>query len=527
VTKTIDLAGLHHPLAVHRNLTVPELYEHALRRGEGEIGAHGQMLVRTGVYTGRSPNDKYIVRDATTDSQVWWSQDNKPFEPEAFARLASRQRAYLQGREWFVFDGYVGADPQHRMAIRVITENAWHCLFARNMFLPVTSKRKLADFEPEFFVIHTPHLLADPEVDGTRSEAFSVANFTDKKIIIGGSQYGGEIKKSVFTAMNYLLPQKGVLGMHCSANVGDVDDVALFFGLSGTGKTTLSSDPDRFLIGDDEHGWSDDGVFNFEGGCYAKVINLSQEAEPVIWDCSHRFGTVLENVVHNPETRQLDLNDASLTANTRASYSISQIAKAVPKGRAGNPLNIIMLTADAFGVLPPIAKLTPAQAMYHFVSGYTAKLAGTERGVTEPVATFSACFGKPFMALHPTVYAKLLGEKIAQHEVACWLINTGWTGGPYGVGHRMPIKQTRAMVTAALQGDLDDVATTPDPIFQVLVPESCPGVPPEVLNPRHTWEDKRAYKAQASKLAKLFAANFKQFEGEAEADVRAAAPRVK
>ncbi|MDP8223063.1 MAG: phosphoenolpyruvate carboxykinase (ATP), partial [Candidatus Lernaella stagnicola] len=451
MVKNIDTGALRNLGPIHRNLPTAELYEHFIRRNEGRIGAQGQLVVETGKYTGRSPHDKYIVRDKTTAKKIWWSDDNKPFDIDKFRILEARLRAYFQGREVFVQDVYVGTDPAYRLALRIITEHAWTSVFARSLFLPETNKRRLAHFTPDYTVIQAPGFQADPEVDGTRSEAFSVSNFTENKIIIGGTSYAGEVKKSVFTLMNFLLPQRKVLGMHCSANVGHDGDVALFFGLSGTGKTTLSSDPDRSLVGDDEHGWSEEGIFNFEGGCYAKVINLSQEAEPVIWQCVHQFGTVLENVVTDPFTRRLRLDDDSLTVNTRAGYAIGQIENAVHSGRAGHPQNVIMLTADAFGVLPPISKMTADQAMYHFISGYTAKLAGTERGVTEPVATFSACFGRPFMALHPTTYSRLLGRRIAKHKVDCWLINTGWTGGPFGTGHRIPIQHTRAMIHAALE----------------------------------------------------------------------------
>jgi phosphoenolpyruvate carboxykinase (ATP) len=520
----IELAGLKNVGHIHHQLPTAALYEHIVRRGEGCIGRHGQVIVRTGQYTGRSPKDKFIVKDKGCCNKVWWGSNNPPIGPENFAGLEARLRAYFQGREVFVQDCYVGADPRYRLSVRVITENAWHNLFARTMFIEERDPAKLAKFEPEFTVIQAPGFQADPELDGTNSEAFIIANFSEKKIIIGGTSYGGEIKKSIFTVMNYLMPPRKVLSMHCSANIGPQGDTALFFGLSGTGKTTLSADPTRLLIGDDEHGWSPDGVFNFEGGCYAKLINLSPTAEPVIWDCAHHFGAILENVGFDQETREVDMDDGSLTANTRGAYPISLIANAAPNGRGDHPKNLVMLTADAFGVMPPIAKMTPAQAMHHFVSGYTAKVAGTERGVVEPQATFSACFGAAFMALHPTVYADLLGKKIAKHKVDCWLINTGWTGGPYGVGHRISIAHTRALVHAALSGELNNAPMRPDPIFKVMVPQACPGVPPEVLNPRNTWADKKAYDAQAKKLAALFAENFKKYADHATAEIKAAAP---
>lgn len=511
---------------VYRNLPTPALYSQIIRRREGLIAHEGPIVVRTGQYTGRSPNDKFIVRDRFNSKKVWWGKVNRPIEPEVYKALEARLRAYFQGRDIYVQDCYAGADPKYRLALRVINESAWANMFARNMFRRDPGQAKKTDFVPEFTVLHAPNFKANPEIDGTNSEAFIIANFTEKTIIIGGTAYAGEIKKSVFSVMNYLLPQQKVLGMHCSANQGPDGDVAIFFGLSGTGKTTLSSDPHRTLIGDDEHGWSDNGIFNYEGGCYAKVINLSPEAEPEIYACTRRFGTILENVAIDHATRLIDLNDGSLTVNTRASYPLNFIPNSDSDGLADHPTNIIMLTADAFGVMPPIAKMTPAQAMYHFLSGYTAKVAGTERGITEPQATFSACFGAPFMVLHPTVYADLLGKKIRKHKVNCWLINTGWTEGPYGIGHRMPIKQTRAMIHAALGGALDDVPFAPDPIFQVLVPKEVPGVPGEMLQPKATWADKRAYTATAKKLAGLFAENFKEYSEYANEEIKAAAPKA-
>jgi phosphoenolpyruvate carboxykinase (ATP) len=434
--------------------------------------------------------------------------------------------AYLQGLPVYVQDCSVGAHPEYRLPVRIITQRAWHSLFARNLFVQEHDPAKLAEHEPEFTLIDAPGFDADPEIDGTRSEVFVVVNLARREVIIGGTEYGGEIKKSMFTVMNFLMPDRGVLPMHCSANYGATDDdVAIFFGLSGTGKTTLSADPARTLIGDDEHGWSDEGVFNFEGGCYAKVIRLSPTGEPEIFETTRRFGTVLENVMIDTASRHLDLDSDALTENTRAAYPISHIPNASRTGVAGQPKVVIMLTADAFGVLPPIARLSPEQASYHFLSGYTAKVAGTERGVTEPVATFSTCFGAPFMARQPSVYASMLAERVARHGVAVYLISTGWTGGPYGVGHRMPLAQTRAIVTAALQGSLVDVPTRQDPTFGFLVPQSCPGVPAEILDPRQAWPDPEAYAAQAARLASMFAENFKHFEADTPAEVTAAGPR--
>ena len=517
--------GIHNANAVYWNLPTSALYEEAIRRREGHLAHLGPLVVRTGQHTGRSPNDKFIVQEPSSADQVWWGKANPPMEPAHFDTLHRRLLAYLQGRDVFVQDCFAGADPEYRLPIRILTETAWHNLFARNMFIQARLEDPAAHV-PQFTVINAPNFHAIPEVDGTRSEVFVVIHFGQRLVLIGGTQYAGEIKKSIFTVLNYLLPQRDVLSMHCSANMGASGDVAIFFGLSGTGKTTLSADASRTLIGDDEHGWSDRGVFNFEGGCYAKVIRLSPEAEPEIYETTRRFGTILENVGFDSATGRIDLDDDSLTENTRAAYPISHVPNASRDGLGGHPSNIIMLTADAFGVLPPIAQLTPAQAMYHFLSGYTAKVAGTEKGVTEPQATFSACFGAPFLALSPTVYADLLGEKIAKHNVKVWLVNTGWTGGPYGIGQRMKIAYTRAMIRAALDGSLADVPTRPDPTFGVAVPTACPGVPAEVLDPRGTWSDPDAYDAQARKLAGMFVENFKAFADQAAADVRAAGPRL-
>jgi phosphoenolpyruvate carboxykinase (ATP) len=506
------------------NLTTGELYEHAIRRSEGIIAHLGPLVVNTGQHTGRAPNDKFIVREPSSEGRVWWGKVNRAFEQEQFNRLRDRVFEYLEDRDIYVQDCFAGADPDFRVPIRVVTELAWHSLFARNMFVRPDWSRA-TDHKPEFTVINVANMQANPEVDGTNSPTFILMDFGQRLILVGGTSYAGETKKSVFTLLNYLLPLRGVLSMHCSANIGVSGDVAIFFGLSGTGKTTLSADPDRRLIGDDEHGWADGGVFNFEGGCYAKVINLSPEAEPEIYACTRRFGTVLENVVIDPITRRLDLTDSSLTENTRAGYPISYISNYVPSGLGGHPRNIIMLTADAFGVMPPIARLTPEQAMYHFISGYTAKVAGTEKGLSkEPQATFSACFGAPFMVHHPGVYAELLRERMSRHKVDCWLVNTGWSGGPFGEGKRMRIADTRAMVRAALSGTLAEIPTAPDPIFGVHVPQSCPDVSSEVLRPRNTWANPKAYDEKARHLARLFNANFKQFADGVSEKVRAAGP---
>ncbi len=523
----LDALGIRNVNTLWWNLNTPALYEHALQRHEALLAHLGPLVVRTGQYTGRSPNDKYVVQEPSSQDKIWWSKVNQPIDEERYRALRARLTAYLQGKDLYVEDCYAGADAKYRMPIRVITETAWHTLFVRNMFLRIRDPEELAKHEPTFFVIHAPGFNADPGSDGTRSEVFVLVHFGRREVIIGGTAYAGEIKKSMFTVLNYFLPQQGVLSMHCSANYGkDEDDVALFFGLSGTGKTTLSADPERTLIGDDEHGWSDDGVFNFEGGCYAKVIRLNRETEPEIYATTRRFGTILENVEIDTRTRYLNLDSDAFTENTRASYPITHIPNASRDGEAGHPKTLIMLTCDAFGVLPPVARLDSAQAMYHFLSGYTAKVAGTERGVTEPQATFSACFGAPFLALKPSVYADLLGQKIAKHDVKAWLINTGWSGGPFGVGERINLPYTRAMVRAVLSGALEGVATREDPIFGIRVPESVPGVPAEVLQPRATWADAAAYDDQAKKLAGMFAENFQQFEGDVASEVNAAGPRT-
>jgi phosphoenolpyruvate carboxykinase (ATP) len=524
----LEALGIRNVNTLWWNLNTPTLYEHALQRHEALLAHLGPLVVRTGQYTGRSPNDKYVVEEPSSQDKIWWGKVNQPIDEERYRALRARLTAYLQGKDLYVEDCNVGADPEWQMPIRVVTETAWHTLFVRNMFLRMRDPEQLAQHEPKFTLIHAPGFNADPSLDGTRSEVFVLVHFGRREAIIGGSAYAGEIKKSMFTVMNYFLPQQGVLSMHCSANDGtDKDDVALFFGLSATGKTTLSADPERTLIGDDEHGWSDSGVFNFEGGCYAKVIRLNPKTEPEIYATTRRFGTILENVAIDTRTRILDLDSDAFTENTRASYPISHIPNATREGRGGHPKTIIFLTADAFGVLPPVARLSNARAMYHFLSGYTAKVAGTERGVTEPQATFSACFGAPFMALNPGIYADLLGQKIAQHKVKAWLINTGWSGGPYGVGERIQLPYTRAMVRAVLTGNLDDVPTREDPIFGVHVPESCPNVPAEVLNPRGTWSDPGAYDDQAQNLAGMFVENFKGFAASVPDEVSAAGPRVR
>jgi phosphoenolpyruvate carboxykinase (ATP) len=522
----LEALGIVRSGRVHWNLSPAVLYEEALRRGEAQLATEGPLVARTGQHTGRSPNDKFVVRESQSEQHVHWGTVNRPIDEAKFDAIHRDMMAYVQDKDLFVLDAWAGTDPKYRLPIRVVTEFAWHNLFARNMFLPETDPDKRASHRPEYTVIDLPNFKADPAKHGTRSDVFIFVNFGRKLVLIGGTHYAGEIKKSIFTILNYTLPLQGVMPMHCSANIGADGDTALFFGLSGTGKTTLSSDPRRRLIGDDEHGWSDSGVFNFEGGCYAKVIKLSAEAEPQIYQTTRRFGTILENVVMNPDTRSLDLDDASLTENTRGSYPIDFIDNAEMSGRGNHPKNVVMLTADAYGVLPPIARLTPEAAMYHFLSGYTARVAGTEKGVTEPKAAFSTCFGAPFLPLNPNVYAKMLGEKIASHGARVWLVNTGWTGGPYGVGSRMKIAHTRAMITAALTGQLDNVPYQTHPVFNIEVPTTCPGVPDSVLDPRSTWPDAGKYDEQAKKLAGMFAENFKTFEKDVAPGVKAAGPKA-
>jgi phosphoenolpyruvate carboxykinase (ATP) len=521
----IDRQGLTGAATVYWNLSPPRLVEMAVQRGEARLASDGPLVCTTGSHTGRSPLDKFLVADPAIDADIWW-ESNQRFERERFAALHQRVLEHLAGRDLFVFDGYAGAHPDYQLKVRVVTEFAWHNLFARNMFLRETDAARLASFEPGMTVVDVASFEADPKRDGTRSSTFILLDLARRLVLIGGTRYAGEIKKSIFSVMNYLLPKQDVLSMHCSANYGaSPEDVTLFFGLSGTGKTTLSADPSRTLIGDDEHGWSADGVFNIEGGCYAKVIRLSPKGEPEIYETTRRFGTVLENVVCDPESRVLDLNADTLTENTRSSYPLTQLGNVDLGGRAGHPKNVVFLTCDALGVLPPISRLTEQQAMYHFLSGYTARVAGTERGVTEPKVTFSTCFGSPFLPLHPGVYARMLGERLRQHRSRVWLINTGWTGGPAGTGHRMELAHTRRMVHAALSGELDGVTTWTDPVFGLAVPEKIDGVPSAVLRPRASWSNGADYDAKAAHLADLFAANFEKYEAGVDEEVKAAGPR--
>ncbi len=522
----LDKHGIFNVGREYWNLHTSSLYEEVIKRREGKIAHLGPLVVRTGQYTGRAAKDKFIVEEPLSKDKIWWGDSNQPFTTAKFEQLFHRLLAYLQGKDLFIQDCFAGADEDYRLPIRVITETAWHSLFARNMFIqaPIES---LEEHKPEFTVLHVPHFRALPELDGTKSEAFIILSLEKKLVLIGGTSYAGEIKKSIFTVLNYILPEKNVLSMHCSANAGKSGDTALFFGLSGTGKTTLSADPERLLIGDDEHGWSDNGIFNFEGGCYAKVIRLSREQEPEIFDTTRKFGTILENVSIDQWTGRLDLDDGTLTENTRAAYPLGHIPNIYADSVASHPKNIIMLTADAFGVLPPISRLSAAQAMFHFISGYTAKLGGTEKGMgSEPSATFSACFGAPFMALHPVKYATLLQDKISGNKVKCWLVNTGWTGGAYGEGQRMNIAHTRAMVKAAINGSLDKVETQTDPVFGIEIPKSCPGVPAEVLWPKNTWKNKSDFDKQVKRLAELFSRNFSKFADMASDEVKQAAPRT-
>ena len=523
----LDNHGFQNLDGEYWNLSTPALYEQIIRFREGVIAHLGPVVVNTGEHTGRSPKDKFVVREPGSEEHVWWGKVNVPMPYENFENLRLRMLAYFQGRAAFVQDCYAGRDPRYRLPVRIITERAWHSLFARNMFVQAEPE-ELANHVPEYTVIDAPNFHAVPDIDGTNSSAFIVLDLDMKLVLIGGTRYAGEIKKSIFTIMNYLMPFENVMSMHCSANYGtDPDDVAIFFGLSGTGKTTLSADSTRTLIGDDEHGWSDNGIFNYEGGCYAKMIHLDEESEPEIYATSRLFGTVLENVMVDMNSRHTDLDDNTFTENTRGAYPLTHIPDASRDGVGGHPKNVFFLTADAFGVLPPIAKLTPEQAQYHFLAGYTAKVAGTERGLgAEPQAAFSTCFGAPFMVHHPTVYAKLLSEKIKAHNCNVWLVNTGWTGGPYGVGSRMKLAHTRAMVRAALESKLDDVETRADPIFGIQVPLHVPGVPEELLMTRDTWDDPDAYDAQARKLAQMFRDHFAEFEDKASHAVRNAGPIV-
>jgi len=521
----LERHGLYNLNDVYWHLPTPALVEQAVRRGEGILSHMGPLVVRTGHHTGRSANDKFVVDEPSSREHVWWGQINKPISEKHFKRLHLRLTSYLQMKDVFVQDCFVGADPSYRMPVRIISEYAWHNLFARNLFIQAT-REELAVHDPRFTVIHAPRFHAVPDFDGTICETFIIIHLSKRLVLIGGTSYAGEIKKSLFSVMNYLMPFQGVLPMHCAANIGPDGKTALFFGLSGTGKTTLSADASRTLIGDDEHGWSDQGIFNFEGGCYAKLIKLKPETEPEIYTTTQRFGTVLENVTLNSATRRLNLDDASLTENTRGAYHLSAIRNASENGLGGHPENVVFLTCDAFGVLPPLAKLTTEQAMYHFVSGYTARVAGTEKGVNKPSPIFSACYGAPFLPLHPQRYAALLGEKLVRHKSEVWLINTGWSGGPYGEGARVPIPYTRAMVNAVLDGKLADVPTRVDPFFGVHVPTSCPGVPEELLDPRKTWQDGEAYDAQAKKLGAMFVKNFAQFAEQSTPEIRAAGPTI-
>ena len=524
IHRSLDGQGLAPTGKVHWNHVAPILIQHAIEREEGQLADMGPFVAVTKPHTGRSPNDKFVVKEPSSEADVDWGKVNQPITPEHFATLRADVQAYLNAQgDLFVQDLFCGADQKYRLSVRYVSPNAWHMAFVRNMFVR-PELAALADFAPNFTVLHAPEFQADPAKHGTRTGTFIVLNLAERQILIGGTRYAGELKKSMFTVMNYYMPKQDVLSMHCSANIGPAGDTALFFGLSGTGKTTLSADASRSLVGDDEHGWSPEGTFNFEGGCYAKVINLSPEGEPDIYRTTQMFGTVLENVVLDATTRKVKFEDQSITENTRASYPLSYIPNFVPSGRGGHPKNVIFLTADAFGVLPPIARLSREQAMYYFLSGYTAKVAGTERGVTEPQATFSSCFGAVFLVWHPTKYAEMLGRLIDEHKATVWLVNTGWSGGAYGVGKRMKLGHTRAMVHAALDGKLDGIATRTDPIFGLSVPQSVPNVPVEVLDPRGTWSDTAAYDAQAKKLAEMFRTNFEKF-GSVAPNIKAAGPQ--
>lgn len=507
------------------NLSPAELVEDTIINGQGVLTDTGAIAIETGEFTGRSPKDRFVVCDEKTENAVWWGDINIKFTPEKFDALYNRMKAYLNGKDVYVRDAYACADDAHRLNLRVVTEFPWSNMFASNMFLRPTDE-EIQNFDPEWHIVNAPGFVADPEIDGTRQHNFAVINFTKKMIIIGGTGYTGEIKKGIFSVLNFILPhEKNVLSMHCSANIGKDGDTAVFFGLSGTGKTTLSSDPNRRLIGDDEHGWADNTVFNFEGGCYAKTIDLSREKEPQIYDAI-KFGAILENIGFEENSSTPDYTDGSITQNTRVSYPIHHIDNIVTPSKGGAPKNIFFLTCDAFGVLPPISKLTTAQAMYHFMSGYTAKVAGTEMGITEPQTTFSACFGAAFLPLHPAKYAELLGEKLNNSDVNVWLVNTGWSGGSYGVGERMSLKYTRAMITAAMNGQLDNVEYVTQPVFELAIPTSCEGVPSEILNPKDTWADKAAFDETANSLANKFVSNFEQYQAETSEEILSAAPKV-
>jgi phosphoenolpyruvate carboxykinase (ATP) len=521
----LEAQGLSPKGEVHWNLIAPALIQRAIQRGEGQLADMGPFCAVTAPHTGRSPNDKFLVKESSSEGDVDWGKVNQPFSPEQFDTLHADVREYLDGREeLFVEDLYCGADPKYRLSVRYVSPNAWQMAFVRNMFIRPDATA-LPTFDPNFTVLHAPEFQADPAKHGTRTSTFIVLNLAKRMILIGGTRYAGELKKAMFTVMNYYMPKQGVLSMHCSANIGAAGDTALFFGLSGTGKTTLSADPNRSLIGDDEHGWSSEGVFNYEGGCYAKAINLSAEGEPDIYRTTQMFGTILENVVLDPLTRKVKFEDQSITENTRASYPLPYIPNFVPSGRGGHPKNIVFLTADAFGVLPPIAKLTREQAMYYFLSGYTAKVAGTERGVKEPQATFSSCFGAVFLVWHPTKYAEMLGKLIDEHGSDVWLVNTGWTGGAFGVGKRMKLSHTRAMVQSLLSGELHSAKLETDPNFGLQIPTQISNVPNDVLKPRETWPDKDAYDTQAKKLASMFRENFAKFEKSVPASVKDSGPK--
>jgi phosphoenolpyruvate carboxykinase (ATP) len=523
----LDTIGLVNLRKVYWNLNTEALYEEIIFRAEGQISQAGPVVVNTGKHTARAASDKFIVREASTEQNIWWGEYNRPYSAAKFDELYGRLQGFLQGRDLFVQDCYGGADPSYRLPVRVITEYAWHSLFARNMFIKPKTNEEYRRHVPEFTVICVPSFKAFPQIDSTPSNTFIILNFDQRICVIGNTGYGGEIKKSVFTLLNYLLPLQGIMTMHCSANTGKNGDTALFFGLSGTGKTTLSADPNRGLIGDDEHGWSDEGIFNFEDGCYAKVIGLSASAEPEIYACTRHFGTILENVIYDPVTRHIDLDDDTLTENTRASYPLEFIPNAVPEKMGGHPKNIIFLTCDASGVMPPIARLTPEQALYHFISGYTAKVGGTEIGLgEEPEITFSACFGAPFMVWSPAFYADLLKRKILHYGVDCWLVNTGWVGGPYGVGKRISIRYTRDLLNAALNGDLKDVEYYTDPVFGFQVPQYCPGIPENVLYPASAWASEDAYMKRYRSLAARFVDNFKKFAEGVAPEVTKAGPII-
>lgn len=518
--------GLANLRRVYWNLPTPALYEEIIHRSEGRLTHMGAVVVNTGKHTARAAADKFVVREQTTEDHVWWGQYNRPFHPEAFSTLHARLSGYLQGRDVFVQDCFAGADPEHQIAVRIVTQKAWHSLFARTMFLKPSSADLMKRHIPDFTVIAVPSFSASPLTDGTRTETFIVINFREKLALIGGSSYAGEIKKTIFTVLNFLLPLDEVLPMHCSANLGPDGDTAIFFGLSGTGKTTLSADPSRRLVGDDEHGWGDNGVFNFEDGCYAKVIRLSRDAEPQIYSCTQRFGTILENVVFDPVSRFLDLDDESITENTRAAYPLAYIANALLEKRAGHPRHVVFLTCDASGVMPPISRLTPEQAIYHFISGYTSKIGGTEIGLgKEPEITFSTCFGGPFMVHHPYDYAQLLRKKIIRHGAQCWLVNTGWTGGPFGVGQRISIQHTRKLLNAALSGSLNQVEYYKDPVFGFEVPKSCEDVPSQLLDPANTWRNRDEYFKRYDGLAARFIENFKMMMDECPPETVDAGPK--